>query len=123
MVAKESARVNLPNSKKEHMRSNSTLSKKSFKDPKSCFKIDLSKLVGKDEKQRENKIMIEKQGKVDNEVKEVNRGSFYFDYVIGKGGFGKVWSVEMKKNSKLYAMKEMNKTNIIAKKSIHSVLN
>ena len=65
------------------MRSNSTLSKKSFKDPKSCFKIDLSKLVGKDEKQRENKIMIEKQNKVDNDVKEVNRGSFYFDYVIG----------------------------------------
>lgn len=43
--------------------------------------------------------------------------------MIGKGGFGKVWSVEMKKNGQMYAMKEMNKTKIIAKKSIHSVLN
>ena len=29
----------------------------------------------------------------------------------------------MKKNSQIYAMKEMNKAKIIAKKSIHSVLN
>ena len=33
------------------------------------------------------------------------RNSFYFDFVIGKGGFGKVWQVEMKKSGKFYAMK------------------
>lgn len=39
------------------------------------------------------------------ESKEVGRGHFDFDFVIGKGGFGKVWSVEMKKNGQIYAMK------------------
>ena len=49
----------------------------------------------------------------------------HFDciYVIGKGGFGKVWCVKLKKTQKIYAMKEMHKTKIIGKKSIHSVLN
>ena len=42
---------------------------------------------------------------------------------MGKGGFGKVWSVKFKKTQKIYAMKEMHKTKIIGKKSIHSVLN
>ncbi len=48
---------------------------------------------------------------------------FNYEYVIGKGGFGKVWSVQFKRNRKIYAMKEMMKSKIIAKKSIHSVLN
>jgi serine/threonine protein kinase len=43
--------------------------------------------------------------------------------VIGKGGFGKVWKVEMKKNRQTYAMKEMSKSKIIAKRSVHSVMN
>lgn len=43
--------------------------------------------------------------------------------MVGKGGFGKVWKVEMKRNSKIYAMKEMYKTKIIDKKSINSVMN
>lgn len=43
--------------------------------------------------------------------------------MIGKGGFGKVWCVKLKKNQKMHAMKEMHKTKIIGKKSIHSVLN
>lgn len=29
--------------------------------------------------------------------------------MIGKGGFGRVWKVEMKKTRKLLAMKEMSK--------------
>jgi protein kinase A len=43
--------------------------------------------------------------------------------VIGKGGFGKVWKVERKKNAQLYAMKEMSKARILVKKSVNSVLN
>jgi len=31
-------------------------------------------------------------------------------FVVGKGGFGKVWKVEYKKTRKLYAMKEMSKS-------------
>jgi serine/threonine protein kinase len=42
---------------------------------------------------------------------------------VGKGGFGKVWKVRDKKTSTIYAMKEMLKTKIIAKKSIESVMN
>lgn len=43
--------------------------------------------------------------------------------MIGKGGFGKVWKVEAKKSRKVYAMKEMSKAKILAKKSVHSVMN
>ena len=46
-----------------------------------------------------------------------------FNYVIGKGGFGKVWKVESKKDRKLYAKKEMSKALIITKKSVNSVMN
>ena len=42
-------------------------------------------------------------------VNRVDRISFNFHYVIGRGGFGKVWVVEQKKTKKLYAMKEMSK--------------
>ena len=98
---------------KEHNRSNSTISKKSNKDIKNCFKIDLSKLQAKEE--TTNNIHLD--------AREVTREHFECQYVIGKGGFGKVWSVRLKKNQRIYAMKEMHKTKIIGKKSIHSVLN
>ena len=55
--------------------------------------------------------------------KEVGRQQFESLYVIGKGGFGKVFCVKYKKNNQIYAMKQMHKTKIIGKKSIHSVLN
>lgn len=48
---------------------------------------------------------------------------FTYHYVIGKGGFGKVWKVENKKNKKLFALKEMSKALIITKKSVNSVMN
>lgn len=44
-------------------------------------------------------------------------------YPIGKGGFGKVWKVEMKKGKAVFAMKEMSKVKIINKKSVSSVMN
>ena len=53
----------------------------------------------------------------------INKNMFQFQYVIGRGGFGKVWKVEKKKEKKLYAMKEMNKGRIISKRSIISVMN
>ena len=42
---------------------------------------------------------------------------------IGKGGFGKVWKVEHKRSKCIYAMKEMEKTRIIHKRSVQSVMN
>jgi len=53
----------------------------------------------------------------------VTKNSFKFHYVIGKGGFGKVWKVEKKKETKFYAMKEMLKCRIISKRSVNSVMN
>jgi serine/threonine kinase 32 len=53
----------------------------------------------------------------------IGKQHFRLHYVVGKGGFGKVWKVEMKRNSKIFAMKEMYKTKIIDKKSINSVMN
>jgi serine/threonine protein kinase len=37
------------------------------------------------------------------------KSSFNFLFVIGIGGFGKVWKVELRKKGILYAMKEMSK--------------
>ncbi|KRW98381.1 Protein kinase-like domain [Pseudocohnilembus persalinus] len=53
----------------------------------------------------------------------ISKSQFNFHFVIGKGGFGKVWKVENKKNKKLYAMKEMSKSLVITKKSVNSVMN
>ena len=44
-------------------------------------------------------------------------------YVVGKGGFGKVWKVELRKNKVNYAMKEMSKARILSKRSVNSVMN
>ena len=35
---------------------------------------------------------------------------FQFHYVIGRGGFGKVWVVELLKSHELFAMKQMYKS-------------
>lgn len=49
--------------------------------------------------------------------------NFNRTYAIGKGGFGKVWRVESKKDKEQFAMKEMAKARIITKKSVLSVMN
>lgn len=48
---------------------------------------------------------------------------FQFDYVIGRGGFGKVWRVQKKNTKEPFALKEMSKAKIISKRSERSVLN
>jgi len=48
---------------------------------------------------------------------------FNFHYVIGRGGFGKVWKVEMRSIQKFFALKEMSKAKVIAKRSERSIMN
>jgi protein kinase A len=48
---------------------------------------------------------------------------FNFMYIIGRGGFGKVWKVQKNQNNTLYAMKEMSKSKIVFKNSTLSVMN
>ena len=54
---------------------------------------------------------------------EISKSDFISEYVIGRGGFGKVWKVQLKKNQQMFAMKEMLKARVIAKRSVHSVMN
>jgi serum/glucocorticoid-regulated kinase 2 len=49
----------------------------------------------------------------------VTRADFKDHHAIGRGGFGKVIKVE--KDGKFYAMKEMLKARVMAKKSVDSV--
>ena len=51
----------------------------------------------------------------------ISRSNFEFLYVIGRGGFGKVWKVKHKHTLKLYALKEMSKLKIIDRKSVKSI--
>ena len=49
----------------------------------------------------------------------MTKNNFVFHYPIGRGGFGKVWRVESKKNkNEFFAMKEMCKARVMAKKSV-----
>jgi len=53
----------------------------------------------------------------------MTKNHFLYHCAIGKGGFGKVWKVERRKDRHLFAMKEMSKARVISKRSITSVLN
>mgnify|MGYP002626055662 FL=1 len=52
----------------------------------------------------------------------MSKNYFEFEYIIGKGGFSKVWKVKLKKTGKYYALKEMSKVKIIDKKSEKSII-
>lgn len=54
---------------------------------------------------------------------KLTRSDFHFQEVIGEGGYGKVWRVEMVRTKKHYAMKEMSKALVVMKKSVDNVLN
>jgi serine/threonine protein kinase len=51
----------------------------------------------------------------------LNKNMFEFLYVVGRGGFGKVWRVIHRKYKTEFAMKEMSKAKIIDKKSEKSI--
>jgi serine/threonine protein kinase len=43
------------------------------------------------------------------------KNQFMSMYVIGKGGFGRVWKIQEKRSANQYAMKEMSKQRILSK--------
>ena len=51
----------------------------------------------------------------------ISKNNFKFLYVIGKGGFGRVWKIQSKKSKEIFALKEMSKLKIIDKKSEKSI--
>ena len=57
----------------------------------------------------------------DKDENGLNKNMFEFNYIIGKGGFGKVWKVKYKKTNEFFALKEMSKRKIIDKKSEKSI--
>ena len=54
-------------------------------------------------------------------LNQISKSNFTFCYIIGKGGFGKVWKVQYKKTKETYALKQMSKLKIIDKKSEKSI--
>lgn len=53
--------------------------------------------------------MLLKERMAQEQSKAEKKSNFRQLYVVGKGGFGRVWKVEHKLSRKLYAMKEMSK--------------
>jgi serum/glucocorticoid-regulated kinase 1/serum/glucocorticoid-regulated kinase 2 len=41
-----------------------------------------------------------------------SKTDYNFLYVIGRGGFGKVWKAEYRKTKELFALKEMSKCKL-----------
>jgi serine/threonine protein kinase len=72
--------------------------------------------MGQEESQR-----IKNQIQTENKFPLLSKTLFDFLYVIGRGGFGKVWKVQYKRTQKKYALKEMSKVKIIDRKSEKSI--
>lgn len=51
-----------------------------------------------------------------------SKSDFAFLEIIGKGTFGSVWKVQHRKSMKFYAIKELSKALVVAKKSVENVL-
>ena len=52
----------------------------------------------------------------------VNRNYFEYLYIIGRGGFGKVWKVRLKNTNEYFALKEMFKVKVIDRRSEFSIM-
>ena len=70
-----------------------------------------------------NEIISKPPTRSDTAKQIISKSSFSYFYPIGKGGFGRVWKVELRRSKQLFAMKEMDKLRILSKRSVHSVMN
>ena len=66
--------------------------------------------------------MGQNESQSSSKFEKINKNYFSFHYVIGRGGFGKVWKVSYKKTNTVYALKEMSKVKIIDRKSEKSII-
>ena len=57
-----------------------------------------------------------------NKTEEINRNSFDFISLIGRGGYSKVWKVRLKKSNNFFASKEISKARVIDKKCVKAIL-
>ena len=51
-----------------------------------------------------------------------HKSMYNFIATVGKGGFGRVWKVQLKKNKEVFALKIMSKAKILTKRSVQSVM-
>ena len=83
--------------------------------------IDISSLAEKMIEQNKNSHTSNSSQAKTQQKPTLNKNNFKFLYVIGKGGFGRVWKIQSKKTNVKYALKEMSKLKIIDKKSEKSI--
>ena len=81
--------------------------------------IDISSLAERMIEQNKNHNQNPNQPQ--KQSSSLHKNNFKFLYVIGKGGFGRVWKIQSKKTKIKYALKEMSKLKIIDKKSEKSI--
>ena len=83
--------------------------------------IDISSLAERMIEQNKNANNPNSNQSKQNQSNSLHKNNFKFLYVIGKGGFGRVWKIQSKKTKIKYALKEMSKLKIIDKKSEKSI--
>ena len=71
-----------------------------------AYQKQKSKEISQEQLKKNNKFFKYNQ----NEVAKIEKSLFNYLYIIGKGGFGKVWKTEHKKTKNQYAMKQMLKS-------------
>ena len=84
------------------------------------FQLNSERMIINDKNQKNNNYIEYPAFK---KVLRPSKSMFQFLYVVGRGGFGKVWMVKYKKTKFKYALKEMSKVKIIDRKSEKSIKN
>ena len=49
--------------------------------------------------------LIEQNRNSNSKKNDINKNNFKFLYVIGKGGFGRVWKIQSKKTKQIFCIK------------------
>ena len=72
--------------------------------------------------QNDPEILKKESKKTLNLKKIVNKNNFEFLYIIGRGGFGRVWKVKLKSTNEYFAAKVMSKAKIISRHSEQNII-